>query len=175
MNLHLLTEHLMWGDAKLLNLLKGLTEEEFHQPFTRTSGNIHTKTAHIISAYEFFIKILEGRPYDRFPDLTDQPRDALLGRWESIVEVWPSFVKDTPEDALFALPLAGGQRVEAQHIFVDALLHTTHHRAQLLTFIRLLGKTTEEVSPRDTNLDYLMFLFLEHSERIRPAVEAVAG
>ena len=175
MNLQLLTEHLMWGDSKLVNLLKGLTEEEFHRPFTGASGNIHTKTAHIISVYEFFIKILEGQPYDRFPDLTDLPKDVLLARWESVIEVWPGFVEATPDAALYGLPLAGGQRVEAQHIFLDALLHTTHHRAQLLTFIRLLGKTTEEVSPKDTNLDYLMFLYLEHPEQIHPAVEAVAG
>lgn len=175
MNLQLLTEHLMWGDARLLELLEELTEEEFHRPFTDTSGNIHTKTAHIVGIYEFFIEILEGRPHDRFPDLTDLPRGALLERWESVIAAWPGLVETTPEAALYGLPLAGGQRVEARHIFLDALLHTTHHRGQLLTFIRLLGKSTEEVSPRDTDLDYLLFLFREHPEQIHPPVAAVTG
>lgn len=169
MDLDLLTEHLAWSDRRLLAILRDLAEAEFDRSFTEASGNLRSKTAHIVSVYEFFIGILEGDPHDRFPDLSDQPKESLLATWDRVTEVWPDYVRSTPGDALFGLPLAEGRRVEARHIFLDALLHTTHHRGQLLTFIRLLGKTTDEIPPSATNLDYLLFLFQLHPELVHPA------
>lgn len=174
MDLRLLTEHLMWGDARLLALLEELDDEEFHREFTELSGNIHTKTAHIVSIYDFFVSILEHRPHSRFPDLTGATSRELLARWRTLLEIWPAFVATTPEDSLLALPLAGNRRVAARHVFLDALLHTTHHRGQLLTFIRLLGKTGDEISPADTNLDYLKFLFELRPDLVHAPVESAA-
>lgn len=167
-NVQFLTKYLLWGDQRTIALLKKRNEEEFNRSFGELTGSIHSKTAHILSIYEFFIKIIEGTPHDQFPDLSHLNQKELIAKWETILEQWPGLVKRTEESDLLGLPLAGGQKVEAQHIFLDALLHTVHHRGQILTFIRLIGKTKEEVHPKDTNLDYLMYLFAEHKELIYP-------
>ena len=167
-DIQFLTEYLLWSDRKVVSLLKKLKEEEFNRSFGELTGSIHSKTAHILSIYEFFIKIIEGTPHDKFPDLSHLNQKELIAKWETILEQWPGLVKGTEKSDLLGLPLAGNQRVEAEHIFLDALLHTVHHRGQILTFIRLLGKTKEEVHPRDTNLDYLLYLFAEHKELIHP-------
>jgi len=50
-----LAEYLMWGDRRIVAILEKLSEEDFNKPFNELSGNIHSKTAHILSIYEFFL------------------------------------------------------------------------------------------------------------------------
>jgi uncharacterized damage-inducible protein DinB len=168
MDVKLLTEYLIWGDAKIIKILEQLDDDEFNRNFGELTGNIHSKTAHIVSVYDFFIKILEGKPYNNFPDLTGLSKVEILEKWRNVVRSWPEYVNNIKQ-GLYGLPLANGQRVDVEHIFLDAIIHTVHHRAQILTFIRLLGKSKDEIHPRDTNLDYLMFLFSEHQDFIHPA------
>lgn len=163
-----LNEYLGWSDRRLLAVLKKLSDEEFQREFAPLAGSIHHKTAHIVSIYVFFQSILEGNPLEQFPDLSHLNRLELIDRWEGIIEQWPN-LWGSNQDKLLPLPLAGNQRVEAREVFVDALLHTVHHRGQILTMVRLLGKDKEAVHPRDTNLDYLMFLLKQHPEAIYPA------
>lgn len=66
------------------------------------------------------------------------------------------------------MSLANGQRIDVVHIYNDALLHTIHHRAQILTALRLLGKDKKAVHPRDTNTDYLLYLFSAQRNLIHP-------
>lgn len=164
-----LTEYLVWGDTKMVSILEKLNEEEFNHDFNELSGNIRSKTAHILSVYEFFIKIIEGNPYQTFPDLGHLTRDELIEKWWDVIDKWPDLVRKNP-NGLYALPLAGDQRVDVGHIYFDAMIHTIHHRAQLLTFFRLLEKSKEDIHPRDTNADYLMYLFQEKNEYIYPAL-----
>ena len=133
------------------------------------SGNIHSKVAHIVSVYVFFLAVLAGEPFDSFPDRSSLSKDELLERWREILETWPKKVAEI-DSGLFGLPPASGQRVEVEHIYLDALIHSVHHRGQILTFIRLLGKDKDDVHPRDTNLDYLMYLFQERAELIHAPV-----
>ena len=170
----ILTEYLIWGDKKVLSILEKLNDEEFNHEFNELSGNIHSKTAHILSIYEFFIKILEGNPDEKFPDLDYMTRSELIAKWKNVVAVWPKLVNDKSL-GLYALPLAGNQRVDVSDIYFDAMAHSIHHRAQLLTFVRLLGKTKEEVSPSETNTDYIMYLFTEKREHIYPPSEQSEG
>lgn len=165
----LFTEFLLWGDQKLINLIKNLSEDEFNRSLGELVGSVHSKTAHILSIYEFFNGILMGKPSDTFPDLSYLTKEELITKWESFLIEWPKLLAETNENQLFALPLAGNQQVEAKHIFTDAAIHTIHHRGQILTFIRLLGKDKADINPRDTNLDYLMFVFAERNEIIHPA------
>ena len=170
LNAQFMAEYLTWGDKKILTVLENLNEEEFHRPFNELSGNIHSKTAHILSIYEFFVAILENRPHQGFPSLDRLTKDELIAKWKEFLKVWPQKVKNIQE-GLYALPLANNQRVDVQHIYLDTFAHTIHHRGQLLTFIRLLGKNKEEIHPRDINTDYLMFVFSENKQFIHPAQE----
>jgi len=167
-HIKLLTDYLVWGDHRLINILDRLTDNDYNKEFNKLSGNISNRSAHIVSIYEFFLKILEGKPYDNFPDLNGLTKNELLSKWKNSLEIWQSNVNKT-KDGLYGLPLAGGKQVDVKHIYVDAMMHTVHHRAQILTFIRLLGKTKDDLHPKDTNLDYLMYLFSKHPEMINEA------
>ncbi|MFQ6124482.1 MAG: DinB family protein [Candidatus Heimdallarchaeota archaeon] len=66
MNLKLLTEFQIWGNRKVLKLLETLTEDEYYSNLGENIGSIHHKCAHIVSVYDFFIKIFEDEPFPRF-------------------------------------------------------------------------------------------------------------
>lgn len=163
-----LAQYLMWGDTKIVAALETLTEEEFNRPFEELSGNIHSKTAHILSIYEFFVAILENRPHSEFPSFDHLTKDQLISKWKEILITWPQKTENI-QTGLFALPLANNQRVDVQHIYFDALLHTIYHRGQIITFIRLLGKSKEDLHPRELNTDYLNYVFTEKRHFIHSA------
>jgi len=166
MNLTLLTEYQIWGDRKVITLLETLTEEEYYSNLGENIGSIHTKCAHIVSVYDFLIKIFEDTPLSSFPDMTGLSKNEILKKWKYVHQRWLKFLQNQKE-GLFGLPLANGQRVDVVHIYYDAFLHTIHHRAQILMALRLLGKDKEAVHPRDTNIDYLLYLFSEHRNLIQ--------
>lgn len=163
----LATDYVAWGDDRLIQLLGALWDEDYDRDFGELTGSIRRKAAHIVSVYDFFLAILDGDPFDSFPDRSQLSRKELLERWRRVVDDWSARVEAT-ESGLYGLPLAGARRVDVQHIYFDALTRTVHHRGQILTMLRLLGKGADEVHPRDTNLDYLMFLFQEKPGEVHP-------
>lgn len=163
-----LTEFVLWGDEKIIVLLKKLSNEEFNRSFGELVGSVQSKTAHILSIYDFFVAILEGKAHDKFPDLSHLSQEELIAKWEHFLVHWPKLVASIDQERLFALPPAKGQRVEAKHIFLDAVLHSSHHRGQILSFLRLLGKTKGDMHPDETNLDYFRFVFTKHQELVHP-------
>lgn len=163
-----LNDYLIWSDRKFILLLKQLSDEEFHRSFGELAGSIHSKTAHILSIYEFFIKILEKEPDNQYPDLSGLSRRELIEKWEDVARFWLALFEQS--SGLHAIPLAGNRRVEKKHILLDVMLHTVHHRGQILTMIRLLGKDSEEIPTESMNMDYLHYLFHTQPGQIHPAL-----
>lgn len=169
LDLRLISEYQIWGDKKIFHVIKEMSDENYFKEFDGLTGSIHAKLAHIVSIQDFFVKIMEGTPYDAFPDFTHLSKDDILVMAENLSGKWMGLVNSTKSET-YPLALANNQRVNVEHIFVDAVMHSVQHRAQIQSFIRLLGYGKEELHPKDANLDYFNYLFTERkSEFILPA------
>ncbi|SNS72397.1 Uncharacterized damage-inducible protein DinB (forms a four-helix bundle) [Ekhidna lutea] len=160
--------YMKWSDLKIINILENISDEDYNKEFNALSGNIRSKASHIISIYEYFIALLRKEQIDGFPDKSGLSRTELISLWKKDLQELERLM--TKEQGLIALPLAGNQRVQAKHIYLDASLHTIHHKGQILTMLRMMGKSKEDLHPRDTNMDYLWYLFSAKKEEIRPAI-----
>ncbi len=159
--------YLEWSDHKIISILKDISPKEYNHKFNDLAGSIRSKASHIVSIYDFFIAILENAPIPNFPDRSNLSKEELLEIWKNDLIRIKDFIGT--KSGNYPLPLANNQQVDVAHIYIDAALHTVHHRAQILTMLRLLGKNKDELHPRDTNMDYLKYLFTEKPDEIVPA------
>ncbi|MEQ8878425.1 MAG: DinB family protein [Cyclobacteriaceae bacterium] len=161
--------YMVWSDHRLIRILENISDEDYDREFNELSGNVRSKAAHIVSIYEFFLNTLEGKGPAQFPDKSDLSRLELVSLWKSYLLEMQDYI--TSSHGLVALPLAENQRVDVNHVFLDAAIHTIHHRGQILTMLRLMGKSKSDIHPGDTNMDYLMYLFAEKNEEIHPTLQ----
>lgn len=160
-------DYLVWSDHRMLNILESISEKDYEYEFSGLAGSIKSKSSHIVSIYDFFISIFKGEPLASFPDRSGLTKKELLELWRDDLRKLKVFANSAHD--FYPLPLANNQRVAARHIILDACLHTVHHRGQLLTMLRMLGKGKDDIHPRDTNMDYLTYLFALKPNEILPA------
>lgn len=114
---------------------------------------------------EYFVKAKEGNPYDSFPSFAELSKDDLIRKWKELLDVRKNFVNKR-NYRYFEMSIAKGSFVNIGLIFADRLFHTIHHKAQILSFLRILGKGKDEIHPRDVNVDFISYLYKEQNQLI---------
>ncbi len=159
------TDYMIWGDYAAINAIEKISEEEYRKSFGELAGSIATKAGHLVGIIEYFVKAIEGNPYDSFPSFADLSKEDLIRKWKELLDIWKDFVINK-KYGYFEMPIAKGSFVNIELVFADALFHTIHHRAQILSFLRILGKGKDEIHPRDVNVDFINYLYKQQSQQI---------
>ena len=157
MNPEKLAEYQIWADGVIIRLLRELSEEEFDRDALPPYGSIRNLCTHIILAMEFNI---EGRahkkridPHQIGEEIHSLGQEALLARWRETDAKLLEYARTIPdEDYIFPNFLAEGEmRVNSGDFFMQYLLHTQHHRGQIMSALRAM-----ELEAKST--DYLFYL-----------------
>ena len=157
MDLLKLAKYNIWANDKVRNLLKGLTEEEFSREVLPPYGNIRSLVAHIVLAIEFnFVLRVDGGTIDvgdLWESLWRLPIGELLDHWRDMDLRLIGFASTHMDlDAVFPNFLGRGEiRVGHDDFYTQYLIHTVHHRAQVMSALRLMGKEA-------IGTDYLFYL-----------------
>ena len=157
MDLSKLAKYNIWANDKVRNLLKGLTEEEFSRDVLPPYGNIRSLVAHIVLAIEFnFVLRVDGGTIDvgdLWESLWRLPIGELLDHWRDMDLRLIGFASTHMDlDAVFPNFLGRGEiRVGHDDFYTQYLIHTVHHRAQVMSALRLMGKEA-------IGTDYLFYL-----------------
>jgi len=157
MNPEKLAEYQIWADGVIMRLLRELSQEEFDRDVLPPFGSIRNLCTHIILAMEFN---LEGRAYKKKIDpnqigeeIHNLDQDALIARWKEVDEKLLEYAKTrVEEDYVFPNFLGEGEmRVDSGDFFMQYLLHTQHHRGQIMSALRAMGLEAKST-------DYLFYL-----------------
>jgi uncharacterized damage-inducible protein DinB len=157
MDLSKLAEYNIWANDKARNLLRGLTEDEFSREVLPPYGNIRSLVAHIVMAIEinFVLRVDSGTidTDDLWKSLWRLPMGELLDHWREMDLRLVRFASTHMDlDAVFPNFLGDGEiRVGHDDYFTQYLIHTVHHRAQVMSVLRLIGKEA-------IGTDYLFYL-----------------
>jgi uncharacterized damage-inducible protein DinB len=152
-----LAKYQIWADGVIMRLLGELSPEEFDRDVLPPYGSIRNLCAHIILAMEFN---LEGRAWKKKidPDLIGEAihtldQEALLAKWRETDEKLLRYARTrVEEDYAFPNFLGEGEmRVSSGDFFMQYLLHTHHHRGQIMSALRAMGKEAKTT-------DYLFYL-----------------
>ncbi|MCE7733520.1 MAG: hypothetical protein GPJ54_01495 [Candidatus Heimdallarchaeota archaeon] len=164
-NIEFYTDYMIWGDHAAINAIEKISEDEYRKSFGDLAGSIATKAGHLVGIIEYFVEAINGNPYDSFPSFADLSKDDLIVKWKELLDTWKNIV-NTKQGTYFEMPIAEGNIVTIELIFADALFHTIHHRAQILSFLRILGKGKDVIHPRDVNVDFINYLYKKQNQVI---------
>lgn len=157
MNPEKLAEYQIWADGVIIKLLRELSHEEFDRDVLPPFGSIRNLCTHIILAMEFN---LEGRAWKKKIDpnqigeaINSLDQEALLSKWRETDAKLLEYAKTrTEEDYNFPNFLGEGEmRVSSGDFFMQYLLHTQHHRGQIMSALRAMEKEAKST-------DYLFYL-----------------
>ena len=157
MDLFRLAEYQIWADDKARKLLMSLTEEEFSRDVLPPFGSIRSLCAHITLAIEFNLKHhmdkVEFDPEELGEEIHTAPKERLLEMWRQADLRLRGYAESrTDETYVFRNFLGEGQITLDQDDYLSQyLLHTQHHRAQIMSALRVMGKEA-------VTTDYLFYL-----------------
>jgi uncharacterized damage-inducible protein DinB len=157
MKLEKLAEYQIWANDVTRGLLGDLTEEESSREVIPPFGSIRRLLSHITLAIEYNIeqrvKKKEVDPYRLSEEISTMPKESLLARWRQMDGELLEFAKTEPgEEYAFSNFLGEGEiRVNHDDFFMQYVFHTIHHRAQIMSAMRALGKEGKTT-------DYLFYL-----------------
>jgi uncharacterized damage-inducible protein DinB len=157
MDLSKLAEYNIWANDKTRSLLRRLTEEEFNREVLPPYRNIRNLVAHIVLAIEINLVLrVDGEAIDAddlWESLCRLPMGELLDHWREMDQRLRLFASSHMDlDAVFPNFLGKGDiRVGHDDFLTQYLIHTVHHRAQVMSALRLMGKEA-------IGTDYLFYL-----------------
>jgi uncharacterized damage-inducible protein DinB len=157
MNAIKLADYNIWANDRVRSLLSVLTEEDFSQEILPPYGSIRSLVTHIVLAIEFnFVNRVDGGSVagnDLWESLNQMPIGELLDHWREMDHHLKRF-SSTHMDLEVVFPnfLGVGEiKVDHDDYFTQFLIHTVHHRAQIMSALRLMGKDA-------IGTDYLFYL-----------------
>ncbi len=141
-----LLKHNHWAMHRIFELCSWLTPSQFHQSFEIGFGSLHDTIRHMVSTMRAWTDRAAGRsvrgalkefgPNYSLLELT-QLFDEASADIADVIQTHRSALTDVIyadfDDCLERFPFTRGV------VFVHALVHGTHHRAQCLNMLRQLG------------------------------------
>ena len=152
-----LADYNLWANNLVRNLLNGLTEEEFNRHILPPYDSIRNLVAHIVLADEYnLVTRVDGGDID--PDklwksLSEMKMEKLLDHWRDMDLRLKWLASNRLDlDAVFPNFLGEGKiRVNHDDYLTQYFVHTVHHRAQIMSALRLMGREA-------VGTDYLFYL-----------------
>lgn len=128
-----------WATLRLIEVCRGLTDEQLEASAEGTYGSIRRTLLHLVGGEPSYVTRIGGRyegpamVYEPFPgfDLLEyvvrHSANGLIERAHAALEASWSF--ETPE----------GETIDAEVVLAQALNHATEHRAHICTVLSTLG------------------------------------
>ncbi|MBU7016640.1 MAG: DinB family protein [Theionarchaea archaeon] len=152
-----LCDHQIWADSLIRDTLHNLPEEEFTQEIGPPFGSVKNLCVHIVLALEYNMKsLIEKVPVngeELYETIGSLSKDELLATWEDMDKKLKENAKQVHQLICFPNFISGGDvLMEPGDFFLQYILHTTYHRGQLVSMLKLLGK-------EGVTTDYLFYMF----------------
>lgn len=152
-----LANYNLWANDRVRTLLEGLTEEEFSRERECAYESIRNLVTHIVIAMDFNFtlkmdeKAMEPNYFD--DSLRQLSMSELLDHWREM-DMWLRGFVSTHSNlkAVFPNFLGEGEMIVGHDdFFLQFILHTVHHRAQVMSALRLIRKEA-------VGTDYVFYL-----------------
>jgi uncharacterized damage-inducible protein DinB len=138
-------DYVKWADLRQLEVARALGDEEYFKDRGWSFGTIHNIMLHKLSAQNIWLNRFMG---EATVWLQDEPRmkerEAIAPEWRGIHDRFTTFLaKQTPQSlaAVVAYKLRSGepQSVPLWRLLSHVTNHSTHHRGQLNSMLKLAG------------------------------------
>jgi uncharacterized damage-inducible protein DinB len=155
-DIQLLYEYNRWANARVLDAVSKLTEEQFTQDMGNSFSSVRDTLAHIMSAEWIWLRRWKGTSPKAVLDPADYPSlDVLRAKWAEIEQEQTAFVNGLPETSLETVIVYVNTKGETWKYPLGQMMqhvvnHSSYHRGQITTLLRQLGAEA-------ASTDFLLF------------------
>lgn len=146
-----LIDYNYWAHKRVWECVLALTEEEFTRDSDYSVGSVHAQVVHTMGAEWLMISRAKGNPIPRIPPAEQYPtREAVRVRWDELEAEWRAYIdglSDADLNGTVEYTSVAGNKLRTNHridLIMQAINHSTDHRAQTLALIHQLGGKTIE-------------------------------
>lgn len=140
-----------WAKRRVWECVLALSDEQFQRPTDFSVGSVHAQVVHTMGAEWLMLSRAQGSPLPRIPPADQYPtRDAVWVRWTALEAEWRAFLDGLSDDDLnrpvtYTSVVGNRERVSTiAELILQAINHSTDHRAQTMALIHQLGGKTVE-------------------------------
>jgi uncharacterized damage-inducible protein DinB len=148
LRLHL--DYSFWASQRLLDAAQNLPSEQLTRDFETADRSVLGTLTHVFAGDRAWVARLEGNPRKTFLDPDDRNPATLQREWPIVQQRWKQWAATLNDEAALA-PLAyvdfHGNSWEQPiwQIVLHVVNHGTHHRGQVVGFLRSMGYTPPPV------------------------------
>ena len=146
-----------WANARILDAVSCLTEEQFTMDMKSSHGSVRDTLAHILAAEWIWLERWNGVSPKALLNPSAFPTvDALRERWSEVERGYNEFIERVTDDSLDKVITYTNTKGEdwsyplvqmLQHV----MNHSSYHRGQVTTMLRQLGE-------KGVTVDLLVFM-----------------
>lgn len=135
-----------WANARILEVVSGLTEEQFTMDMKSSHGSVRDTLAHILAAEWIWLERWNGvSPKALFNPSAFPNVGALRNRWNEVERGYGEFIERITDDSLDKVVTYTNTKGEEWSyplvkMFQHVMNHSSYHRGQVITMLRQLGK-----------------------------------
>jgi len=138
-----------WATLQLLDLAAQLPPEQLTHDFQTADHSVLGTLVHIFAADRLWLARLTGAPGTFITD-ADRSLTALQSGWPAVLDGWKRFagsLSDEQARAEFAYHDLEGRawKQPLWQLMLHVVNHGTHHRGQVVGFLRTLGHTPPQI------------------------------
>ncbi|MDP1675304.1 MAG: DinB family protein [Bacteroidota bacterium] len=144
---HVLFEFNSWANARTIQALDSLSEEQLYMDLKNSFGSIHGTLVHLCGAEDIWLQRLNGANPGIFMKNENFPTySSVKTKWKNVEEGWQNYLVTLTDQELTRTLIFNIQRGDEvtqkvwqslQHL----VNHSTYHRGQITTMIRQSGGT----------------------------------
>ncbi len=131
-----LYSHNEWANLRLLDVCRGLSDEQLDATAAGAYGSIRSTLLHLVGSEADYVRRLGGRPAHEL---------ERGGGWPGF-DLLEEVVRSSAAGLLERARAVGGSRIvgerfeiEANVLLIQAINHSTEHRSQICTILTVLG------------------------------------
>jgi uncharacterized damage-inducible protein DinB len=135
-----------WANARILDAVSGLTEEQFTMDMKSSHGSIRDTLSHILAAEWIWLERWNGVSPQALLNPSAFPTvDALRERWSEVDRGYKEFIErvtDASLDTVITYTNTKGEKwsYPLVQMLQHVMNHSSYHRGQVVTMLRQLGE-----------------------------------
>lgn len=144
-------DHVRWADLTQLDASRPLADADYFKDHGFSFGTIHKLMLHMLAAQNVWLQRFEGQPMVWLMDEPSmQARNAVEPAWRDIHARFDAFLARQTRESLevelsFKSMRGDAYRAPLWRLVTHTLNHSTIHRAQLNSMLKLAGATPPAV------------------------------
>ncbi len=131
--------HDRWTTSRLLEMSRGLSDEQLDQRFDIGLETVRTTLEHMIANVEFWTRLMVGEPLDQ--DRSDKSIPALVARHKTAYDHFASVARRMQDDGRLTERFIDEYEVsqEIGTTIIHVVVHNHQHRSEVLHMLKRLG------------------------------------